>query len=570
MEEAPDGKSKDESSEPILNTQSSNVFDLNGTPQPVVSSREYMKRIFYRIRNSKFFIPILAVIAFVGGYYSFTIILNLELQTRQLYEIDIYSPRGLLFLAAIEHVFLGLAAFVFFIASRKYYLPLFIYAGFLISYMNLIGFSKYIRSETSFAPIIIYALAGIVLTIGFRFGKKLGVLAIIVNILLLANYNTKIFTGNYLHLKDIFYSAKSEPTQTNPGSTPVSIRSVTVKNLPITEKKTLAELPSDTRIFRSPQTEVFNYDIIFQNAGQDVFYIRSSADENNFIMSVMHNNQVIGGPHTSPLSAFDSYDYTPFPITSSLFVSPVGIVAYTIVLGEKEGFDLNSKLPQPKQAIVLDGSIGKLYDDIDTTSLRWNSEGTIIRYLATDSNRNVEVFNTLDGQGNIIEKKPNILFLPLKSEATSAYTFDENSYPIRIIDGVLYYADREITKDLISYEAPFLIDDGRLLVYSRANNSSYVVGIFDTTNNQQKEYEYPNAYVGRFIHSGKNLAYTVKTDKEIIVVNGVSYPENYTEVWPIEFLSDSKYITYVSYEASTPTEHGKLERIKREVPVKTD
>lgn len=213
MEE--DERTKNEYLRAIMDKQRRDIFDPNSWLMPIT---RFLSQYTLSPKYKKWYLPALAVIAFVVGYFNFDIILYFERLMPDFFFT--YSQglffftysQGLLALAAIGQAVLGATALIFFVISRKYYLPLFIYAGFLVQYIGVIkSTARFPLIPTSFVPILIYAITGIILTIGLKFGKKMGlVLALLINILFLANYNSKLMTGSYLSFRDIFYPAKLE------------------------------------------------------------------------------------------------------------------------------------------------------------------------------------------------------------------------------------------------------------------------------------------------------------------------------------------------------------------------
>lgn len=166
------------------------------TPKPT-------REVFEQWKNSKLYIPILAIIAFVGGYFSFYLIAKIEslvINLNTLEQID--NVGAFLKMAAIEQVFLGAVAFISFLVGRRYYFPLILYAGYLTAYVVVIYKYKYyieynyysdmsLRMFLSYLnPVFIAALTCGILAIGLRYGKKTGlILAILINIVITVSYN---------------------------------------------------------------------------------------------------------------------------------------------------------------------------------------------------------------------------------------------------------------------------------------------------------------------------------------------------------------------------------------------
>ncbi len=181
-----------------------------------VSPRE----TFERWKKSKWFIPILAVVAFVVGYYLFYVVAQLESMVIQnISALDFgstLSNRDFVLLALIEQTILGSVVFLLLYISRgTYQLTLFLYLGFLTYHINLIA--QIMSPEDSFlhllTPVFIYAFTGLFLTAGLVFNKKVAVVILILNTLLLANWNTRMITGHNLTLNDIFYPEQDTLTQ---------------------------------------------------------------------------------------------------------------------------------------------------------------------------------------------------------------------------------------------------------------------------------------------------------------------------------------------------------------------
>lgn len=168
---------------------------------------------FYRLKKSGWYIPLLAILAFVVGYYLFITIFQIE--TRLLYSSSFgdFPDREFLLTALIEQVVLGIAVFFFLALSRTYQLTLFIYAGFLTYHIQLIT-GRMTPGEPLLillTPVFIYAFTGLLVTLGLLFNKKLGLLFLVMSTLLLAQLNTKILTGHGLNLKAVFSRTESSP-----------------------------------------------------------------------------------------------------------------------------------------------------------------------------------------------------------------------------------------------------------------------------------------------------------------------------------------------------------------------
>ena len=179
---------------------------------------------FYRLKESKGYMPLLAAVAFVVGYFLFIAVANLEETLNNPNSFVDFPDRTFLQMAIIEQAVLGIAVFILLAVSRTYQLTLFLYAGFLTYPVQLIT-GRMTPGDTLLVlltPVFIYGFTGLLLTLGLMFNKKLGVLFLVLNILLLAQHNVKTFTGENLDLKKIFYPARSEPLEAPETLTQVS------------------------------------------------------------------------------------------------------------------------------------------------------------------------------------------------------------------------------------------------------------------------------------------------------------------------------------------------------------
>ena len=170
---------------------------------------------FYRLKESRWYVPLLAAVAFVVGYFLFITVANLEETLINPNSFVDFPDRILLHMATIEQAVLGIAVFILLAASRTYQLALFVYAGFLTYHVQLIT-ERMTPGEpllTLLTPVFIYAFTGLLVTLGLLFNKKLGVLFLVLNVLILAQHNTKMLTGENLNLKNVFYSVQSEPPE---------------------------------------------------------------------------------------------------------------------------------------------------------------------------------------------------------------------------------------------------------------------------------------------------------------------------------------------------------------------
>lgn len=178
-----------------------------------------VKKIFQDLQKSKWFLPILAVTVFIIGYFLFLIVAKIEhIAIYDILGVSIGSlaNRDYLLLAVIEQIILGAVTFTFLSISRAtYQLTLFLYLGFLTYHVNLIA--QRISLGDSFihllTPVFIYAFTGLFLTAGLVFNKKVAVVILILNTLLLANWNVRTFTGHNLTISDIFYPEQDARTQ---------------------------------------------------------------------------------------------------------------------------------------------------------------------------------------------------------------------------------------------------------------------------------------------------------------------------------------------------------------------
>ena len=159
---------------------------------------ESIKNILLHVRNHRLFLIIAIPISFFIGYELFYLILKIELNVIKSTGLNSTSPFYYSLLPpTIEQVVLGLVALMIFMVSQKYYLLIFIYLGFLIQYANFLYYYKSLYSSGTYIfPVFIYALTGIIVIAGFKYGKKLGLLAVLISILFLTIYNYSILTTN--------------------------------------------------------------------------------------------------------------------------------------------------------------------------------------------------------------------------------------------------------------------------------------------------------------------------------------------------------------------------------------
>ena len=203
---------------------------------PILFSGEYLKKILRLARANKWFVPILAALAFFVGYWLFVRIAHLEGAIIQWTGSDIgtLDERSLFLMALIEQVILGATVFIFFALSRTYQLTLFVYAGFLTYHIHLI--TQRMLPEDSLqillTPVFIYAFTGFLVTLGLMFNKKLAVFFLILNTFLLAQHNVQTLTGHDLNIKQIFYPVASEmPSSSDElGGTTMSVDEETAKS----------------------------------------------------------------------------------------------------------------------------------------------------------------------------------------------------------------------------------------------------------------------------------------------------------------------------------------------------
>lgn len=154
----------------------------------------------YRLKESRWYLPMMAAIALLVGYLSFDSIWRLELKVRELTPFQGFTYWDFFQQGFVEQVFLGVLALILFALTRRYYLSILLYLGFLIKW----GFFIYERDASypefslwySFTPVFIYILLTLLIALGLIFGKKAGLIAIVVlNSFLLANYNSDIYTA---------------------------------------------------------------------------------------------------------------------------------------------------------------------------------------------------------------------------------------------------------------------------------------------------------------------------------------------------------------------------------------
>ena len=201
----------------LPNVVESSELEVFQTP-PTASPKNFAERLarvknfIYQVRTSKWFIPTLAVIAFVVGYFSFRLIAVLDGEMLALvYSSDLlssilgyFSLSDFEILAFVEQVFLGGATLVLFAVSKKYYIPLLLYAGFLARYVG-IQYSQYhggdgISLISFLTPVFVYALAFLIFSLGLAISLKLGkkglfmvatmTIAVVINVFIMNNYNS--------------------------------------------------------------------------------------------------------------------------------------------------------------------------------------------------------------------------------------------------------------------------------------------------------------------------------------------------------------------------------------------
>lgn len=180
------------------------------------SKFEPILKYAYRLKKSRWYIPFLAALAFVAGYFLFLGIARLEGMFVHPDSLVGFQERDLVYMAFIEQAVLGVAVFFFFALSRTYQLTLFIYAGFLTYHVQLITERITPNDPLLFllTPVFLYAFTGLLVTLGLLFNKRLGVLFLVVSISILAQHNTQILLGHNLSIRGIFFSSWSEQPTT--------------------------------------------------------------------------------------------------------------------------------------------------------------------------------------------------------------------------------------------------------------------------------------------------------------------------------------------------------------------
>lgn len=170
-------------------------------------------KAFYRLKESRWYVLTLAILAFFVGYFLFILIARVEGALIRPDSMVGLVEWDLLYMAIIEQTILGSAIFVLFALSRTYQLTLLIYAGFLTYHIQLISEQMPSGAPLLFllTPVFIYAFTGFLITLGLLFNKKLGFLFLVLSIFLLAQHNTQILKGHNLNLKNIFFLAESQP-----------------------------------------------------------------------------------------------------------------------------------------------------------------------------------------------------------------------------------------------------------------------------------------------------------------------------------------------------------------------
>ena len=160
---------------------------------------ETIKNIFHQTKGSKLYLPILALLAFITGYLLMYPIVRFEIKI--LAYLPQFPNSGILLSGFIEQSILFALAFAIFSLSKKYYLPMFLYAGFILQYSKLLYDIHHLNPYPSILfylfPAFVYSLLVIVLTIGFKFGKRGSFLALITCIIFLGAYNYMIANTDF-------------------------------------------------------------------------------------------------------------------------------------------------------------------------------------------------------------------------------------------------------------------------------------------------------------------------------------------------------------------------------------
>lgn len=203
-----------------METDSQTETQSTQTPQPLAPSetihsmpqeiplQEEGEGAFRQIRRNAWYLPSLALCSLATGYTTFFLILKIEgwMNISAFYatlssEIS-PNPSELISLfvqmATTEWVTLGTLTLLVFALSRRYFLPTFLYIGYLLTYTAVIFQKNTGVSQTTLFylnPVFISATACALLWLGLRLGKKVGLgIAVIMSIIGMAFYNTYVFT----------------------------------------------------------------------------------------------------------------------------------------------------------------------------------------------------------------------------------------------------------------------------------------------------------------------------------------------------------------------------------------